>query len=76
MAGSRDIYWTMTTVSDNTWDLYAIIKGTQVAKRRASRYSQVDGSITCNTYLVPAFYVNSNVSYTGTGTQENPFIIG
>lgn len=71
---SLDIYWTMTAANNNTYDTYSILTNV-VGKRRSSRTFQKDGSKNYNMYLVPSFYISSNVPLIGTGTEADPFII-
>ena len=75
VGNSLDVFWTMTTSPINTWDIYTIARNNQVGKRRASRYMQKDGTTTYTMYAKPAFYVKSNVAYTGVGTMLDPFVI-
>lgn len=76
LQGNKDIFWTMTAATNNTWDIYAMALGTSIGKRRASRYTQLSGSITYTMYMLPSFYVSSDVTFTGSGTSDDPFIIG
>lgn len=75
LSNNKNSCWTMTPANNNTFDMYAFIDGTITGKRRSSRYNQADSSTTYTMYIVPSFYVKSNVSYTGIGTKDNPFEI-
>lgn len=72
---NNEIYWTMTGSTDNTWDIYSMVTASSVGKRRASRYNQKSGNTMYTMYAVPSFYINSDVEYSGTGTQTDPFIV-
>lgn len=72
---STTMIWSMNGSTANTWDVWTVSKGASVSKRRASRTVQIDGSTTYVFYAYPAFYVNSNYLFTGTGTEEDPYII-
>ncbi|HPF83579.1 MAG TPA: hypothetical protein PLV83_05425, partial [Bacilli bacterium] len=70
-----DAIWTMNSFTGNTWDIYTVLGGTSIGKRRASRYEQASGNITYKFLAMPSFYVSSIKAYSGIGTATNPFII-
>ncbi len=77
MTNSSSIYWTMTPANANTWDVYAMTNGTSFGKRRASRYDYMESGVNSIMYAIPSFYTDSLVeNYKGTGTSDDPFIIG
>ena len=71
----NEILWTMTAADINTYDVFAISLGTSIGKRRASRESQLANNATYIMYSMPAFYIKSDVAFTGTGTSTDPFVI-
>lgn len=68
-------YWTMNGYSNNTFDVWTISYGTQLAKKRASRTNQLNGSITAYFGIKPVFFIDDDILIKGTGTTNNPFII-
>ncbi len=75
LSGAKEILWTMTADNINTYDVFVIAQGNMIGKRRASRVNQVTGDTTYTMYAMPSFYIRSDVSFTGTGTIDDPFII-
>lgn len=67
--------WTINGSTENSYDVWAVAYGSQFARKRASRTSQLNGSTTALLYAIPSFYVNSNYQVTGDGTLNNPFIV-
>jgi hypothetical protein len=67
--------WLLNASTYDSWDQWSLAYGTQFGQKRASRTNQKNGSVTADFYAIPCFYVNSNLSVTGTGTEADPFIV-
>jgi hypothetical protein len=72
---SNQQMWLLNASTYDTWDQWSLAYGSQFGQKRASRTNQKNGSITADFYVIPCFYVNSNLNVTGTGTAANPFIV-
>lgn len=72
---SNTLIWTMTPSDSNTHDVLTISRGTGVSKRRSSRTYQMNGTVRMLFYAYPAFYIRNDYSFSGSGSQEDPFII-
>jgi hypothetical protein len=67
--------WTLNPSTADTWDQWATAYGTQVARKRASRTSQMNGSTNTLFYVLPSVYISSTIRVSGTGTASDPFVI-